>query len=112
VLFSLQSGFTSNLSFLADLAARMHALRGTDAPEPDLKEVARLVEDEVFVRNRRRLLPSGFTGGPKVYIADLHVERRCLWKGQLTGGVLYCLVEPGDEGRIELIPWQVVADEG
>ena len=108
VLFSLQSGYTSNLSFLTDLATRIYALRGTEPTDPDLKEVALIAEDEGFFPNRRRLLPSSFTGGPQVYVADLFLERRLLWKRKLTSNVIHCLVDPNEKGRMETIPWQVV----
>jgi hypothetical protein len=108
VLFSLQSGYTSNLAYLQDLAARIYALRGTNPSDPELVATAGITEDEQYVLNRRRVVSAGFTGGPKIYTADLMIDRRCLWKGRLNGPILHCLVEPGDEGRIELIPWQVV----
>src|SRR5205085_2061929 len=45
------------------------------------------------------------TDGHEVYLAGLWVHRPFLREGYLKGRTFRCLVEPGDQGGIELLPW-------
>jgi hypothetical protein len=56
-------------------------------------------------RYRRTKLPLALTDGSTVYCCDLFVHPGLLTAGYLTGSVLPCIAEFGDEGGIELIPY-------
>ncbi len=57
------------------------------------------------VRYRRRKLPLSLTDGSDVYCCDLFIHPGMLSSGYLTGMVLPCIAEFGDQGGIELIPY-------
>jgi hypothetical protein len=56
-------------------------------------------------RGRRRKLPLSLTDGSTVYCCDLFIHPGLLASSYLTGSVLPCVAEPGDEGGIELVPY-------
>jgi hypothetical protein len=110
VIFSFES-VGSHLEYMQRLAGDVFDLKGTQQTDPNLRLVAKLVTDERSVKYRRSKLPVSFTGGPTVYCADLVVVRKCLLNGFLTERELFCIAEPGENGALELLPWQIAAGE-
>lgn len=104
VLFSFEDSIGHNEDYLTELADRTFALKETRQSDPDLARVAAFTTNERAYLDRRRLYPLSFTGGHRVYCADLWIDRVFLPKGYLTGRMLMCIAEPGSEGAIELLP--------
>ncbi len=71
------------------------------------KELLTLLMDERYTPNRRRRLPSRFTGGSDVYAFDLMIVSDFLPQRRLELP-LYCLADPGPEGEIHMIPHAVI----
>ena len=107
VLISFDS-FGSDIVYLSGLVFRMIELSRRHQSDEDLRYIAGLVTDESRIKNRRRKLPVSFTGGPIVYCADLYVVRACLPQGFITQNDLPCIGLPGDQGGLELLPWQII----
>ena len=105
VLLSFDQHLQDNPRLLLELAERMFMLKGTPQEDPDLEYVAALVSDEEAHEYERHLLPLSFTDGREVYAATLWVYRTFLHHGQLEERLLPCMAEPGDEGRLELVPF-------
>ncbi len=114
VLFSFHEAGRITPQHMETLAMRMSALSELPpAPEPALHQIHSYLfgNNQIAVPHRRMRVPESFTGGPSAfYLADLHIRRRDLEKGYLTQPWLSCMVEPGETGRIELIPWQVIKE--
>lgn len=108
VVFTLDSEVAP--AFLADVAARMFALKDTRPLHPDFQYVAEVVSDEQYVPHRRRPLPPAFTDGVPVYAADVYLPRRYLADGFLQGTSIACLITSGERGTVELLPHWVVGD--
>jgi len=96
-------------SEMLDLISRIeHA----DAPsEPDRKFLSQLLNDESYKPNRRRRLPASITGGKIVYACDLWIPPLLLKNNCLEIPYLPCMAEPGDKGRINVLPWWIAVGE-
>jgi tetratricopeptide (TPR) repeat protein len=91
---------------LLEMARRLTALRTTQQSDPDLQYAVELMAAEnanVFYE-RRRQLPRSISGGAVVYLADLRVYRRFLRGCFLQDKLLTCVAQPGEEGKLELLP--------
>lgn len=107
VLISFDPRLQKNPKQLLPLAEKVAALKGTTPEDPELRFVADCVTNESFRVYERNRLPASFTGGAVVYHASLQVYRSFLPEGHLASEVLWCVAEPGDQGRIELVPYWV-----
>jgi hypothetical protein len=112
VLFTFDPEYGQDPAYMENLARRVYHLKDTEQVVPDLRYVAELVTNEEPERYRRRLLPVSFTGGPKVYAADLWIRRKYLRGGYLTDPFLPCIAEPGEEGGLELVPYWIAEQTG
>lgn len=63
--------------------------------------------DEESPTYKRQRLPAGFTGGPVVYACSLHFHRDFLRQQYIEEWFVECVAEPGESGRIELLPYWV-----
>jgi hypothetical protein len=91
---------------LHDLATRIGKLKKTHPSDPQEAAIARVLDSEVSQLYRRLPLPSSWTGGVPVYIADLYVHRPFLLNHTHLEfeQPLACIAEEGASGRIELLP--------
>jgi len=105
VLFSFEET-PDYLERLAELARRMHEVKGTQPADADLRAAAAIIDasEARAVEYRRHKLPASFTGEPPVYAADLLIVRHWLRDGYLNRRVLTCLAEPGETGGIIPVP--------
>jgi tetratricopeptide (TPR) repeat protein len=73
---------------------------------PALRLAASALSNDFGIDNRRQKLPLELTDGAQCYTADLNIYRDYLPLGRLTPEteILTVLAEPGDTGRIELLP--------
>lgn len=105
VLLSFDPRLLRSPPLLHEIASRIYATKGHSQQTPELQYVSRMVTNEQAVRYRRRLLPLSFTGGMPAYVCDLLVYRKYLSSLRPPENrQLLCIAEPGDEGRIELLP--------
>jgi hypothetical protein len=113
VLFTPQSS-SIGPSELTELAEAIMEVRDEPVePEPALAAavgLARANSTTGFSYHRRTRVALSRVGGAEVYAADLWFHRPFLRQGQIVERGIRCLAEPGDEGGIELLPWD--AEEG
>jgi hypothetical protein len=66
--------------------------------------------DEQFKPFRRRKVPTSITRGPTVYACDLLIEPGLLPDKHISDNVpfLPCMAEPGEIGRLLLIPYWMI----
>jgi hypothetical protein len=109
VLFSLSPG--ADLEQLDALADDLFEARiAPDDPPPDIAEAVGLMRANVghWIYHRRAPVRPSRVGGQEVHVADLWFHRLFLRDGSIKrerGRALPCLVEPGPQGGIELLPW-------
>jgi hypothetical protein len=82
------------------LARKMFALKGRRHSNPVDREVAALVDDEQYLRGGCFQLPLEFSGGLRVYVAHVMVERQLLPHGFLLGRQLPCRAIPSELGPV------------
>lgn len=105
VLFSFDPAWNSQPARLQVLADIVKSLKGTQPVDPKINAIAAMVSDEAAMKYRRRELPMSVTEGATIFYADLEIYRRFLPSRALTSGqLLAVLAEPGDAGRVELLP--------
>ena len=108
VLFSFQRELNQSPDFLLQLAELMFDLKGVECETEDDRFVSALITDEIHRGDERARLPDSFTKGRTVYGSGLMFPRQFLAEGHLTTRVFPCLAEPGEQGRIRLVPhWAV-----
>jgi hypothetical protein len=86
--------------YMMDLAERVFNLKGhdpDDCADEDDAYVAALMADEAYVEGKKDLLPEGFTGGRKVYLAHIMIYRDHLPGKKLSGKRVPCSVVWGDD---------------
>jgi hypothetical protein len=109
VLITFDTNIVNRDSFLMDLAERVYDLKELRPRNDDERDVADIVHasERAGMLYRRRRLPTGFTGGPTVYAADLIINPRYLRHGYLTvaDARLPVVAERGPSGAIELMPY-------
>ena len=108
VLFTFDEDYGLNMAYMESLADRLYGLRESPQMEPQFESYTDYVSDTPAIKNRRRELGKDFTGGPLVYVCDLIVARSMLYRGRIQQRWLPCVVEDGEEGQIELVPWQAL----
>lgn len=105
VLISFEPQFQQHPEWLSELALHIYSFKGREFTNPEAAYVSSLTTDEIAERHRRRRLPDSFTRGACVYAADLWIYRSFLPRGfVLSHERLPCVAEPGEQGRIELLP--------
>jgi hypothetical protein len=97
VLVSFEPGSDARVEALA---RRMYGLKTEPSADDDERAVARLVRNEAYRPESRRLLPASFTGGLEVYAAHVLVRRRFLPGRRLSEAFLTCRALPGDKGEV------------
>lgn len=109
-IVSFDSGTGGNVAYMADVACRV-MMPPADLPGPDRQFLHDLMDDEEYVRARRRRLPASVTGGRAVYAVDLAVHPLYLPGRHLSDDapMVPCLAEPGEKGEIRCIPYWCVA---
>jgi hypothetical protein len=112
VLFSFDPELNRSLQPLHALAERMAGVKGKACDGPDDQFLSDLITDEVHRGDKRARLPVSVTGGKVVYGSGLMFHRAFLAAGHLTENVFRCLAEPGDQGRIRLLPHWAVKKKG
>ena len=90
VLISFQPEVSSDKDYMVHLAQRW----AEQTRDRDRK-----------VRYRRHKLPLTLTDGSEIYCCDLFIHPGMLSSGYLTGTMLPCIAEYGDQGGIELVPY-------
>jgi len=91
---------------LAQLAAKMFALRDGPCVSKAEVDVKNMVLDDDFVGEKQGLLPRGFTGGKDVFWVDLRVKRRSLPNRVLNRRYLQFLALRSDKRVIfEMVPY-------
>lgn len=103
VVFSFED---LDYEILNRISERVAALKNGGQTEQERAEIAPLLAPPA-VRSRRKALPLSLTDGRTVYVADLFVNRRYLEKGYLTHRTLPCFAEPGVEGGLDMMPYQI-----
>jgi hypothetical protein len=101
-------------TFMSEIGLRIFAASGLD----DGSMLSTLMDDERFVRHRRRLLPLDQTDQIPVFAFDLMITGNHLPAGKVEG-IIPCLADPESkpipnspdtyQGAIFTIPWQIGA---
>ena len=109
VLISFDESASQSSELMVNLALRVTSAssRSTDATE---REVAALMEDETHVPSRRRRLPNALTGDRAVFACDLWIPPLLLRNHQVDCPLIPCMAEPGERGRINVLPWWIALD--
>jgi len=107
VLMTFDPAHTDDRAFMQPIVQKLQSLKGTRPMDADLAAAAKIVTDEVAVRDRRVLLPPSLTGGVTVYAVDLQLYRARLATGTITDGEVVCIAEPGPEGSAEQVPYWI-----
>ncbi len=94
-------------SLFHDLADRVE-FATPDAPDPDTKILAALMQDEKFSLNRRRRFPPALTAGRAIYAFDIPLERAHFDADLKSLPWIPLLVEPGESGHICVVPFAVI----
>ncbi len=108
VLLTFDDAWNANVEKMHQLASQLFALKQRPlSTDPVMRAAANAVSNDFGIDDRRQPIPTELTGGAKLYAADLNIYRDFLPNGSLTPEtrVLPVLAEPGDEGRIEMLPW-------
>lgn len=108
VLLTFDQEWNSDPERMQQLARQLFALKGRPmSSDPIMAAAVNAVSNDFAIEDRRQAIPTELTGGVKLYAADLHIYRDFLPEGRLTEQtrVLPVLAEPGDQGRIEMLPW-------
>jgi hypothetical protein len=109
VLLTFDPGRINDHGFMMGLAHKLQSLENTEQSDPDLVYAMNIVNDRSHVKDRRQLLPMSMTSGAVVYVADIELKRSRLEQNYLSSTNLTCIAEHKDGGRIELVPWWIVA---
>ncbi len=111
-LFSLP--VDAGMTLLSGLAHQLFEARDQPGTPPssiaNAVEMLRIGNTKGSEYHRRVRLHPEVSAGYEIYLADLWIPRPFLKQGYLDGSQLRCLAEPGDQGGIELLPWN--AEEG
>jgi hypothetical protein len=108
VLFSFDRELNQSSQFLQSVAEAMFRVKGVECHDPDERFVSALITDEIHRGDERTRLPESLTQGKVIYGSGLAFYRPFLKAGYLDGRVFPCLAEPGEQGRIRLVPhWAV-----
>lgn len=111
-ILSFDPALVSNIERMRAIGRDVSRLKGTWPDDPQARRVARILTKELGERHRRVRIPAAFTGGPVAYLADVWIYRPFLPLGKLDGSwLLHCVAEPGDAGRIELLPQPMPAED-
>jgi hypothetical protein len=94
---------------MINLGKRIFSIEFQDSRNADEEAIVRLMEDQIYVPYRRRLLPTSLTSGREVYAFDLLGVGEFLPSGTVETPLIPCMAERGAEGRIEMLPSSVVA---
>jgi len=96
-------------SEILDLVSR---IEHEDVPSEEHRRfLSQLLNDESYQPNRRRMLPASITSGKIIYACDLWIPPLLLKNNCLELHHLPCLAEPGDKGRINVLPWWIAVGE-
>jgi hypothetical protein len=87
----------------------LSANRGSS--DPDAHWAAELMADENYRPNRRRRVPPSLTDGLVAYACDLWIPRMLLKGNYIGDAPICCMAEPGNHGRINILPWWIAADQ-
>jgi hypothetical protein len=104
VLITFDPHWNSRPQRLAQLAGALADLC-TKPPDSQLRDLVRMLRADPARKHRRRRLPAiNLIGDAVIYYADLWVYRRFLPERKLVVRQLPVIAEPGDAGRMELLP--------
>lgn len=104
VIFSFDPAWSRQPARLEGLAGILKTLKGLGPADPNLRKIDDMLSNEAAFLYRRRPLPMNVTEGATIYLADLLIYRRFLPDRMITNRLLPIRAEPGDQGRIELLP--------
>ncbi len=108
VLITFDDQCNVDIERLEQLASKIMDLKNrAKIKNPVLRETASIVQNELVILNRRQLIPEELSGGSRIYAADIQLYRDFLPDGYLTETtrVLPVVAEPGNTGRLEMLPW-------
>ncbi len=118
IIFTFQSDYMSNTDFLMEVAGRLRELikaELTDQIDRNIDDIfikiLSLPEGTLLLPFTRIVLPLELTNGVKVMLNRPMFEARLLKNRKFQSDILYCIAEEGEEGIVDVIPWQVVVEE-
>lgn len=97
---------------VSELLGRMESIDEQDVSDETKRTVNGFYDAVDYTPHRRRRVPSELTGGKPLYVFDLLIISDFLPTDTLELPIVPCLAEPGDTGRIHMIPAQLVAQAG
>lgn len=109
VLLTFDDRLSSDSERMLRLAAALFALKHKPLSEnPILRRAASAISNDYGQEYRRQALPVELTDGVQCYAADMNIHRELLPERRLTEAtrILSVVAEPGDAGRIQMLPVQ------
>ena len=107
VFFTFDPVVNEDSVLLRSLANEAVGLKNGETLSIDELRVSGIVSERNIEVDRRRILPKSFTSGAEIFAADLWIVRSRLKNRRITEPFLTCLIEPGEHGGIELVPWWI-----
>ncbi len=96
-----------DLALMLPIIERMCAANAESGDETD-RYLASIMEDAEFTSDRRRVIPDELTGGRAICAFDVPLMREWFFTDLKEPQWIACLVEPGPQGKIYVIPQAVL----
>lgn len=107
VLVTFDPALGGDAARLTKMAEDLYAIFRRE-PRGSVEEYLHSLNTDLYAEpDRRRRLPESFTGGPLAFACDLFVYRRFLPQRGLVDRLVPCVAEPGDRGRVALLPREI-----
>jgi hypothetical protein len=96
-----------DLNVMLPIIERMCAAKAESGDETD-RYLASIMADTEFTPDRRRVIPDQLTGGRAICAFDVPLMREWFFSDLKEPQWIACLVEPGPQGKIYVIPQAVL----
>ncbi len=101
---------TQDADRMATMAQYLGHLYTSDEVSADEQDLQKLMRQDRFVRNRRRLVPEPLAKGAEIWIFDILLEHSDCALRRQNQALCAAVATEGPTGSIRQIPWSVVAD--
>jgi len=95
---------------MGQMAQYLGKLYADDNASPDERELQKLMRQDQFRNNRRRLVPEPWAKGAEIWIFDILLDHSECALQTRDHALCAAVAMEGPKGSIRQIPWSVVAD--
>jgi hypothetical protein len=104
VVWSADAQFDEDPAALVEIGREVFKLKHTEPDDKQLREVAKVVTDELnYIVNYK--LPQKLTSGRKVYLTTIVIARNTLPNGMLEGRYFPAVVAERAPRKVAVLPW-------